>query len=40
MAEVAAANIVPISIVPKLEGEEKQDLRKEYKEQIDAKKNR
>ena len=38
MAEVAAANIVPISIAPKLEGEEKQDLRKEYKEQIDAKK--
>ena len=38
VAEVAAANIVPISIAPKLEGEEKQDLRKEYKEQIDAKK--
>ena len=38
MAEVAAANIVPISIAPKLEGEEKQDLRKEYEEQIDAKK--
>ena len=37
VAEVAAANIVPISIAPKLEGEEKQDLRKEYKEQIDAK---
>ena len=29
VAEVAAANIVPISIAPKLEGEEKQDLRKE-----------
>ena len=38
VAEVAAANIVPISIAPKLEGEEKQDLRKEYEEQIDAKK--
>ena len=38
MAEVAAANIVPIPIAPKLEGEEKQDLRKEYEEQIDAKK--
>ena len=38
VAEVAAANIVPILIAPKLEGEEKQDLRKEYKEQIDAKK--
>ena len=38
MAEVAAANIVPISIAPKLEGEEKQDLKKEYEEQIDAKK--
>ena len=37
VAEVAAAKIVPISIAPKLEGEEKQDLRKEYKEQIDAK---
>ena len=38
MAEVAAANVVPISIAPKLEGEEKQDLRKEYEEQMDAKK--
>ena len=38
MAEVAAANVVPISIAPKLEGEEKRDVRKEYKEQIDAKK--
>ena len=38
VAEVAAANIVPIYIAPKLEGEEKQDLRKEYEEQIDAKK--
>ena len=38
VAEVAAANIVPILIAPKLEGEEKQDLRKEYEEQIDAKK--
>ena len=38
VAEVAAANIVPISIAPKLEGEEKQDFRKEYEEQIDAKK--
>ena len=38
MAEVAATNIVPILIAPKLEGEEKQDLRKEYEEQIDAKK--
>ena len=38
VAEVAAANIVPISIAPKLEEEEKQDLRKEYEEQIDAKK--
>ena len=28
VAKVAAANIVPISIAPKLEGEEKQDLRK------------
>ena len=37
VAEVAAANIVPISIAPKLEGEEKQDLKKEYEEQIDAK---
>ena len=37
VAEVAAANIVPISIAPKLRGEEKQDLRKEYEEQIDAK---
>ena len=38
MAEVAAANIVPISITPKLEGEEKRDLRKEYEERIDTKK--
>ena len=38
VAEVAAANIVPISIAPKLEGEERQELRKEYEEQIDAKK--
>ena len=38
VAEVAAANIVPISIAPKLEEEEKQDLGKEYEEQIDAKK--
>ena len=38
VAEVAATNIVPISIAPKLEGEEKQDLRKEYEEEIDAKK--
>ena len=38
VAEVAAANTVPILIAPKLKGEEKQDLRKEYEEQIDAKK--
>ena len=38
VAEVAVANVVPISIAPKLEGEEKQDLRKEYEEQINAKK--
>ena len=38
VAEVAAANVVPISIAPKLEGEEKRDVRKECKEQIDAKK--
>ena len=37
VAEVAAANIVPISIASKSEGEERQDLRKEYEEQIDAK---
>ena len=38
MAEVAAANVVPISIAPKLEGEEKRDVRKKYEEQINAKK--
>ena len=32
VAEVAAANIVPISVAPKLEGEGRQDLRKEYEE--------
>ena len=35
---MAAANVVTMSIAPKFEGEEKLDVRKEYEEQIDAKK--
>ena len=37
VAEIAAANRVPILMAPKLEGEERQDLREEYEKQIDTK---
>ena len=37
VAEIAAANKVPISMAPKLEGEERQDLWEEYEKQIDTK---
>ena len=36
VAKVSAANIVPLSVAPNLEGEEKEELREQYKEQIDS----
>ena len=37
VATVAAANLVPFSVAPNLEGEGKEELRKQYEEQIDSK---
>ena len=34
---MAAANLVPFSMAPNLEGEHKEELRKQYEEQIDSK---
>ena len=34
---MAAANLVPFSVAPNLEGEDKEELRKQYEEQIDSK---
>ena len=36
VATVAAANLVPMSMAPNLEGEDKGELRKWYEEQIDS----
>ena len=36
VAKVSAANIVPFSIVPNLEGKEKEELREQYEDQIDS----
>ena len=37
VATVAAANLVPFSVAQNLEGEGKEELRKQYEEQIDSK---
>ena len=37
VATVAATNLVPFSVAPNLEGEGKEELRKQYEEQIDSK---
>ena len=37
VATVAVANLVPFSMAPKLEGEDKRELKKQYEEQIDSK---
>ena len=37
VATVAVANLVPFSVAPNLEGEGKEELRKQYEEQIDSK---
>ena len=37
VATVAAANLVPFSVAPNLEEENKEELRKQYEEQIDSK---
>ena len=36
VAKVSAANIVPLSVAPNLEGKEKEELREQYEEQIDS----
>ena len=36
VAKVSAANIVPFSVTPILEGEEKEELREQYQEQVDS----
>ena len=36
VAKVSAANIVPFSIAPNLEGKEKEELREQYQDQIDS----
>ena len=36
VAKVSAANIVPFSVAPNLEGEEKEELREQYQEQADS----
>ena len=36
VAKVSAANIVPFSVAPDLEGEEKEELREQYQEQVDS----
>ena len=36
VAEVSAANIVPFSVASNLEGEEKEELREQYQEQVDS----
>ena len=35
-AKVSAANIVPFSVAPNLEGKEKEELREQYEDQIDS----
>ena len=37
VATVAAANLVPFSMASNFKGEDKEELRKQYKEQIDSK---
>ena len=37
VVKVAVANLVPFSVAPNLEGEGKEELRKQYQEQIDSK---
>ena len=37
VATVATANLVPFSMAPNLEGEDKEELRKQYEEQIFSK---
>ena len=37
VATVTAANLVPFSVAPNLEGEDKEELRKQYDKQIDSK---
>ena len=36
VAKVLAANMVPFSVAPNLEGEEKEELREQYQEQVDS----
>ena len=36
VAKVSAANIVPFSVAPNLEGEIKEELREQYQEQVDS----
>ena len=36
VAKVSATNIVPFSVAPNLEGEEKEELREQYQEQVDS----
>ena len=36
VAKVSAANNVPVSVAPNLEGEEKEELREQYQEQVDS----
>ena len=36
VAKVMATNVVPFSVAPNLEGEEKKELKKQYEEQIDS----
>ena len=36
VAKASAANIVPLSVAPNLEGKEKEELREQYEEQIDS----
>ena len=36
VAKVSAANIVPFSVAPNLEGKEKEELREQYEDQIDS----
>ena len=36
VAKMSAANIVPFSVAPSLEGEEKEELREQYQEQVDS----
>ena len=36
VAKVSAANIAPFSVAPNLDGEEKEELREQYQEQVDS----